>query len=67
MPQISLYVNKTTLEKIEKNAKEENISIPKWVRKKIEKSFSEEYPSVYFELFGSIKDKSYRPIKKSSI
>jgi hypothetical protein len=66
MPQISLYVNKSTLEKIEKMAKEENISISKWVGKKIEKSFSDEYPPGYFELFGSIKDDSFKPVKKIS-
>ena len=64
MPQISLYVNKATLEKIEKIAKKEKISISKWVRDKIEKSFSNEYPPGYFDLFGSIKDESFKPFNK---
>ena len=35
MPQISLYVDKEMLEKVEKAASDEHISISKWVGKKI--------------------------------
>ena len=59
MPQISLYVDKDTLSRIEKAAAKERISISKWVGKNIKKFIKDDYPQGYFELFGSIKDKSF--------
>ena len=59
MPQISLYIDKDTLLKIEKAAKQENISLYKWVGKNIKKAIQEDYPPKYFELFGAIVDESF--------
>ncbi|NBU97513.1 MAG: toxin-antitoxin system, antitoxin component, partial [Spirochaetia bacterium] len=56
MPQISLYIDKDTLLKIEKAAKQEKISLSKWVGKNIKKAIQEDYPPKYFELFGAIVD-----------
>jgi len=65
MPQISLYIDKETLAKIEKAAAKERISISKWVGKNIKKVIKEDYPRGYFDLFGSITDESFE-IKKVS-
>jgi hypothetical protein len=65
MPQISLYIDKVTLAKIEKAAAKEHTSISKWVGKNIKKVISEEYPKGYFDLFGSLTDKSFE-VKKLS-
>ncbi|PKL35615.1 MAG: toxin-antitoxin system, antitoxin component [Spirochaetae bacterium HGW-Spirochaetae-1] len=59
MPQISLYIDKDTLSKIEKAAAKEKISISKWVGKNIKKVITEDYPQGYFDLFGSISDESF--------
>ena len=59
MPQISLYIDKETLNKIEKAANRENISISKWVGKNIKKVIKDDYPEGYFDLFGSISDESF--------
>jgi hypothetical protein len=59
MPQISLYIDKDTLLKIEKAAKQENISLSKWVGKNIKKAIQEQYPPKYFELFGAIVDEPF--------
>ncbi len=59
MPQISLYIDKETLSKIEKAASKEKISISKWVGKSIKKVIKDDYPKGYFELFGSIADESF--------
>jgi len=59
MPQISLYIDKDTLSKIEKAAAKERISISKWVGKNIKKVITEDYPQGYFDLFGSISDESF--------
>ncbi|OQA96723.1 MAG: hypothetical protein BWY23_01897 [Spirochaetes bacterium ADurb.Bin218] len=59
MPQISLYIDKDTLAKIEKAAAKERLSISKWVGNNIRKIIKEDYPEGYFDLFGSITDKSF--------
>ncbi len=59
MPQLSLYIDKDTLAKIRRAAARERISISKWVGKNIKKLVSEDYPQGYFDLFGSITDKSF--------
>lgn len=65
MPQISLYVDKDTLSRIEKAAAKERLSISKWVGKNIKKAIQDDYPQDYFSLFGSITDKTFE-IKKIS-
>ncbi|MBN1501037.1 MAG: toxin-antitoxin system, antitoxin component [Spirochaetes bacterium] len=65
MPQISLYIDKETLIKIEKAAQREKISISKWVGKNIKKVINNDYPKGYFDLFGSISDESF-DVKKLS-
>lgn len=59
MPQISLYIDKDTLVKIERAAAKDRISISKWVGRNIKKVINEEYPPAYFDLFGSITDQSF--------
>ncbi len=60
MPQISLYIDKETLEKIEKAADAEKTSISKWVGKQLKKSLQTEYPEDFKNLFGAIRDESFR-------
>jgi hypothetical protein len=66
MPQISLYIDKETLSKIEKAAEKEHTSISKWVGKNIKKVIKDDYPLGYFELFGSISDDTFQSPSKNS-
>lgn len=66
MPQISLYIDKETLSKIQKAAEKEHISISKWVGKNIKKVIKDDYPIGYFELFGSISDDTFQAPSKNS-
>ncbi len=59
MPQLSLYIDKEILHKIEKAAKIENLSISKWVSSKLKKILDNSWPNNYFELFGSIDDETF--------
>jgi hypothetical protein len=59
MPQISLYVDKETLSRIERAAQNENISISRWVGEHIRKAMQDDYPADYFNLFGSIRDETF--------
>lgn len=58
MPQISLYIDEKTLKEIEKAASEEQVSMSKWVVKRIQSHLKPTYPDNYANLFGSIKDDS---------
>jgi hypothetical protein len=60
MPQISLYIDEKTLEKIADIAKSENISISKWVGNNIRSLIKNRYPKDFFSLFGSINDDTFK-------
>jgi len=64
MPQISLYIDKPTLKKVETMAKREKKSISKWVRLRIKKSMEKTWPENYFSLFGSMTDKKFIRLKE---
>jgi hypothetical protein len=64
MPQISLYIDKKTMQKVEKAAKAERLSISKWVGKQLKKSLKANYPADFESLFGSITDDSFVEPKK---
>jgi len=59
MPQISLYVDATTLQLIEKNAHRKRVSISKWVGDTIKASIADDYPEGYLSLFGAVADDSF--------
>jgi hypothetical protein len=66
MPQISLYIDKETLQKIEKAADAEKTSISKWVGRQLKKSLQSSYPEDFQNLYGSIRDDSFTvPERKS--
>ena len=59
LPQISLYIDEETLEKIKAAAEREHTSISKWVAGRIRLQVEPEYPAGYEALFGAIKDASF--------
>jgi hypothetical protein len=59
MAQISLEIDQTILEKIEKVAERRKISISNWVRDNIKRTLENDYPEDFFELFGSINDETF--------
>lgn len=59
MPQISLYIDKETMQMVEKAAQAEDLSISKWVGQQLKKSLRANYPADYEHLFGSITDESF--------
>ena len=56
MAQLTIYIDTKTIKKIEKAAKEENVSVSKWVREILELKLNNEWPASYFSLFGSLGD-----------
>lgn len=59
MPQLSLYIDEKTLKKISLAAKIENLSLSKFVVKKLNESIHDSWPENYGNLFGSISDESF--------
>lgn len=59
MPQLSLYIDRVTLDKIDTIAKRNHVSVSKWVGNSIRKFLKEEFPEDYFSLFGSIHDATF--------
>lgn len=59
MRQVSLYIDKETLLKIEQLAKKSQTSISKWVGNNLKRLIKDDYPDDFFELFGSIGDSSF--------
>lgn len=60
MPQLSLYIDKETLKKLEVIASNEKVSLSKWVGSLIRDALNNNYPPNYFDLFGSVKDDSLK-------
>ena len=66
MPQVSLYIDKETLGKIEKLARNSKTSISKWVGNNLKKIIEDDYPEDFFKLFGSIQDEKFKRPKELS-
>ncbi len=60
MPQLSLYLDNKTLKAVETKAKAKKISISKYVKEAIEKDIQANWPKDYFNLFGSVKDATFK-------
>lgn len=56
MPQLTVYIDEITLNKIETAAQVEHSSVSKWVKKRLEFALHSSWPEGYFNLFGSLKD-----------
>ena len=67
MPQISLYIDETTLKKVEQQAKLSHVSISKWVAEQIRNKIEPRYPDDFASLYGSLEDELERPEQISSL
>ena len=59
MPQLSLYIDEETLKKVAVAARIENVSISKFVVKKLNESMYGSWPSNFEKTFGSVADDSF--------
>ena len=60
MPQLSLYIDKDTLRRIEIAAGLEHLSISKYVVSKLNETLNNSWPENYEKLFGSIEDETFQ-------
>lgn len=59
MPQISLYIDEATLQKVIKAAHQQHISVSKWVAQQIKSRVDPMYPADFKNLYGSIQDTTF--------
>lgn len=59
MPQISLYIDESTLKKVEHAAARQHTSLSKWVIEQLKTKLDPVYPAQYEDLFGSVNDTSF--------
>lgn len=59
MPQLSLYIDEDTLQKIETGAKMNKTSVSKFVSAALKEHFAKSWPEGYKNIFGSITDDSF--------
>jgi hypothetical protein len=59
VPQVSLYIDEETLNRISIAAKTEHVSLSKYVSSKLRHSLDDEWPDQYGELFGAITDETF--------
>jgi hypothetical protein len=58
MPQLSLYLDTQTLALVEKNAQLERLSLSKYVAGLVKEHVAHNWPTGFWDLFGSIDDDS---------
>lgn len=59
MPQLSLYLTQEQLLKLENEAKEDGMSLSKWVVSQIINRIEPRYPEGWADLFGSVLDNTF--------
>jgi hypothetical protein len=59
MPQLSLYLDNKTLELVQKQARNESVSLSKYVSGVLKTHVSGNWPQNYWTLFGSVKDRTF--------
>ena len=56
MSQLTIYLEESTLKKIEHYSNMENLSISKWVKKCVLKALDDKLQPAYFKVFGALSD-----------
>jgi len=56
MAQLTVYLDEKTRRRIERAAREGDVSVSQWVKDKLTQALERDWPAGYFDLFGSLKD-----------
>jgi hypothetical protein len=60
MPQLSVYIDKETLSKVEAQSRLDDVSVSKLVVSALNEYLSNNWPKNYVNLFGAIKDETFK-------
>lgn len=56
MAQLTVYIDEKTRRRIERAAREGDVSVSQWVKEKLTEALERDWPAGYFDLFGTLKD-----------
>ena len=56
MPQVSIYLDQDVLEEAKRNSRRERVSLSKYISNALTQNNDDNWPSGYWELFGSLDD-----------
>lgn len=56
MAQLTVYLDEKIRRQIERAAREGSVSVSRWVKEKLTEALERDWPTGYFDLFGSLKD-----------
>ena len=56
MAQLTVYLDDKTRRRIERAARESDVSVSQWVKDKLTQALERDWPAGYFDLLGSLKD-----------
>ena len=59
MPQVSLYIDKETLEKIAQRAQKNGVSVSRWVGENLRRLMRDDFPDDFWAVFGAINDDAF--------
>jgi len=59
MPQVSLYIDKPTLDQVTVQARESQMSVSKMVSSILAKSLGDDWPASLVDAYGSVTDASF--------
>lgn len=66
MPQLSLYIDERTLKRLQTAAKLENVSVSKYVVRKLSETMDTSWPENYQKLFGAVEDETFEVDREAS-
>lgn len=59
MPQLSLYLDEVTMGGLRDRAKQNDVSLSKYVRSLLRQDTTSKWPEGFFDLYGSIDDDTF--------
>lgn len=59
MPQLSIYIDEETLRRVELAARTEQVSVSKYVSRKLRSGLDDEWPERFGDLFGAVSDPGF--------
>jgi hypothetical protein len=59
MAQLTIYIDKETIQKIENAAIERKVSVSRFVRDTIQSALEDQWPASYSRLFGALADTDF--------
>jgi len=64
MSQLTIYLDRSTLKRVQSAAKREHSSVSRWVKEQVTAALEDAWPKDYFSVFGALRDKRFKRPKQ---